>query len=189
METLAIIALVGNVLQFVEFSGKLIAKSTELYRSSEGALAENIDLETAASHLVLISTKIQDSATSVNDEALKRLCESCKSTTEELVAALDKVKVDGKKDRWKSIRKALRSVWSREKIYELDRRLSRIKEELNLHLVVDLRYVGIFLTGSMLICSIESNLYALSLLKEITLIRWDAEFSTLLSSNKTFSVD
>jgi protein-arginine kinase activator protein McsA len=145
MEPLAIIALVGNVVQFVEFSGRLIAKSTELYRSSEGALAENIDAETAASHLVLISDNIQTTASSFSDEALKRLCESCKSTADELIAALNKVKVNGKQNRWKSMRRALRSVWSKEKIHELDGRLSRFKEELNLHILVDLRYVDIFL--------------------------------------------
>ena len=52
MEPLTIIRLVGNIVQFVDFSGKLISKSTELYRSGEGALAENIDTETATTHLV-----------------------------------------------------------------------------------------------------------------------------------------
>jgi len=99
METLAIISLVGNVVQFVDFSGKLIAKSTELYRSHEGALAENINVETATNYLVLISNKIKDAATIASDDALKRLCESCKSTADKLLAALDKVKVNSKQDR------------------------------------------------------------------------------------------
>jgi hypothetical protein len=54
---------------------------------------------------------------------------------------LDKVKVKGKQDKWKSIRKALRSVWSKEEIEELEGRLARLKEELNLHVVIGLRYV------------------------------------------------
>jgi Fibronectin type III-like domain len=58
METLAIVGLIGNVVQFVDFSGKLIAKSTELYRSSEGALAENIDVETATNHLLQSHVRI-----------------------------------------------------------------------------------------------------------------------------------
>jgi hypothetical protein len=150
METLAIISLVGNVVQFVDFSGKLIAKSTELYRSNEGALAENIDAETATNYLVLLSNKIKDAATIASDDALKRLCESCKSTADELLAALDKVKVNGKQDRWKSIRKALRSVWSKEQICELEGRLARFREELNLHVIVDLRCVGILPGNTML---------------------------------------
>jgi arginyl-tRNA synthetase len=143
MDALAIIGLVGNVVQFIDFGGKLIAKSTELYQSSEGALAENIDIETTINHLVLLTSKLKDTATTTSDDALRRLCESCKSTADELLTALKKCKVSGKQDRWKSIRKALRSVWSKEKILELEGRLARFKEELNLHIIVDLRCVDI----------------------------------------------
>jgi hypothetical protein len=141
METLAVIGLVGNIVQFVEFSGKLISKSTEIYRSSEGALAENIDTETATNHLVLLNSKLQSAATTTGDGALESLCKSCGTAADELLAALDKVKVKGKQDKWKSIRKALWSVWSKEEIADLERRLARLKEELNLHVVVGLRYV------------------------------------------------
>ena len=37
--------------------------------------------------------------------------------------------------------KALQSVWSKEEIERLERRLARLKEELNLHLVVEFRCV------------------------------------------------
>ena len=133
------IGLIANVFQFIDFGGKLIAKSTELYRSSEGALAENIDVETATNHLLLLNSKLKDAATTAGDNALKSLCESCKSTADELLAALNEVKVNGEQDRWKSIRKALRSVWSKEKICELEGRLARFREELKLHSIMDLR--------------------------------------------------
>lgn len=143
MEALAIIGLIANVVQFVDFSGRLIAKTTELYRSSEGALAENIDAEMATNHLVMLNNKINGAATITNNNALKRLCESCKSTADELLAALNKVKVDGKQHRWTSIRKALRNMWNKKQICELEARLARFREELNLHIVVDLRCVDI----------------------------------------------
>ncbi|RYP78486.1 hypothetical protein DL771_000439 [Monosporascus sp. 5C6A] len=139
METLAIIGLIGNVVQFIDFSGKLIAKSTELYQSNEGAIAENIEAETATNHLMLLNNKIKDAAITTSDDALKRLCESCKSTADELLTALGKVKVSGKQKRRKSIRMALRSLWSEDKIREVEGRLARFREELNLHVTVDLR--------------------------------------------------
>ena len=141
METPAIIGLVGNIVQFVDFSGKLISKSAELYRSSEGALAENSDIETAVNHLVLLNNKLKDTAITTGDSALQSLCKSCGTTADQLLAVLDKVKVKGKQDKWKSIRKALRSVWSKEEIEELGRRLERFRKELNLHVTVDLRSV------------------------------------------------
>jgi tetratricopeptide (TPR) repeat protein len=145
METLAVIGLVGNIVQFVDFSGKLVSKSAELYRSSEGALAENSDIETAINHLVLINNKLKDAATTTGDSALQSLCKSCGTTADQLLAVLDKVKVKGKQDKWKSIRKALRSVWSKEEIEELGRRLERFRGELNLHLTVDIRWVWMLL--------------------------------------------
>ncbi|KAF2473705.1 uncharacterized protein BDR25DRAFT_311904 [Lindgomyces ingoldianus] len=82
----------------------------ELYWSSVGVLEANVDIEAAATRLVLLSNKIRDSTTTTSDDALKRLCESCSSTADELLAALNTVKAEGKKDKWESIRKALRSV-------------------------------------------------------------------------------
>lgn len=145
METLAIIGLVGNIVQFVDFGGKLISKSTELYRSSEGALAEHIDIETAINHLVLLNSKLKDVATTTGDGALESLCISCATTADNLLAALDKVKVKDKQHKWKSIRKALRSVWSKEEIGDLERRLATFREELTFHVVVDLRSVRMLL--------------------------------------------
>jgi hypothetical protein len=116
METLAIIGLVGNIVQFVDFSGKLIAESRELYKSSEGALAENIDTETATKHLLMLNKKLKDAATATGDVTLQSLCESCHTVAIKLLGALDKVKVKGGQQKWKSIRKALRSVWSKDEI-------------------------------------------------------------------------
>jgi len=86
METLAAIGLVGNVVRFVDFSGKIISKSGQLYRSSEGALAEN-----TTNDLVLLNNKLKDAATSAGDGALKKFCRSCSTVAEELLDALDKV--------------------------------------------------------------------------------------------------
>jgi hypothetical protein len=62
-----------------------------------------------------------------------------------LLAALDKVKVKDKQHKWKSIRKALRGVWSKEEIEDLERRLATFRKELTFHVVVDLRSVRMLL--------------------------------------------
>ena len=86
METLAAIGFVGNVIRFVDFSGKIILKSGQLYQSSEGALAEN-----TTNDLVLLNNKPKDAATSAGDGALEKLCRSCSTFAEEFLDALDKV--------------------------------------------------------------------------------------------------
>jgi hypothetical protein len=140
MEVLAAVGLAGNIVQFIDFSGKLLAKSAQLYRSGECALAENIDFERATNDLVLLNKKLKDGATVTGDKALESLCLSCHTVADELLAALNKLKVKGKHQKWESIRKAIGSVRSKEDIEQLERRLSTFREEINLRIVIDLRY-------------------------------------------------
>jgi len=140
MEALAAISLIGNVVQFVDFSSKLVSGSAQLYRSAEGALEENIDSETVTKHLLQLNNGLKDSAASTGDGPLKSLCESCHAVAEQLLQALAKAKVQGKRTKWKIIKKTLRSVWKKEYMAELDRRLAKIREELNLQITVSLRY-------------------------------------------------
>ncbi|KAI9867951.1 MAG: hypothetical protein M1813_007773 [Trichoglossum hirsutum] len=139
MEVLAIVGLVSNIVQFVDFGCKLTSKSVELYQSSSGMLAENIDAEAATNHLVILNDKIKDGAVAADNGALKDLCISCGATAAELLAVLGKVKVQGKHTKWKSMREALRSVWSKEEVEGLERRLLSLRDELNLHVVVDIK--------------------------------------------------
>ena len=141
MEALAAVGLVGNIVQFVGFSRTLISKSTQLYHSCDGALQENIDIENAVTHLLLLNKKLKDDAITVGDGALQTLCLSCRESAIDLLEALDKVKVKvkGKQQKWESIRKALQSVWSKKEIKELEQRLAEIKDDLNFHVVVGLR--------------------------------------------------
>lgn len=137
MDPLTAIGLAGNVVQFVDFCGKLVSKSVEIYRSREGVLREIIDIETATKDLAQLND--QNSIVTA-DEALERLCKSCIAVADELLQALGKVKVNGSPQKWLSFRKALRSVWSKEQIRELEQRLAILRDQLNLRLTADLRY-------------------------------------------------
>ncbi|KAI9777342.1 MAG: hypothetical protein M1839_008950 [Geoglossum umbratile] len=119
MEVLAAIGLAGNIIQFVDFSGKLISKTAEIHKSGTGALAENINIEAATNDLALLSTKLHDSANSAGDTALQELCQSCNTIATELLTVLDSVKVHGGQHKWKSFRKALRSVWNLRSVAEM----------------------------------------------------------------------
>ncbi|OCK84564.1 hypothetical protein K432DRAFT_282313, partial [Lepidopterella palustris CBS 459.81] len=132
MEVLAAIGLAGNIIQFIDFGGKLISKTAEIQKSGAGALADNINIETATNDLALLSTKLHDSAKSTGDTALQELCQSCNTVATELLTVLGTIKVHGKQHKWKSFRKALQSVWSKDEIALLEQRLARFRDELNL---------------------------------------------------------
>lgn len=140
MEALAAIGLVGNIIQFVGFSRKLISKSIQLYHSYDGALVENAHIEIAINDLVILNKKLENDGIVAGDGALQSLSLSCQITANDLLVALDKVKVKDKQKKWESFRKALRSIWSEDEIRRLEERLAKLKEELNLHVVVRLRY-------------------------------------------------
>jgi hypothetical protein len=141
MEVLAAIGLVGNIVQFVDFSCKLISGSVRLYGSVEGALVENSEIEAVARDVVLLHEKLKGGTTSTSNAAIKSICQSCNNVSDELLDALHTLKVKGKYQRWTSLRKAFRSIWSKEKIEELERRLARLRERLNLRIIAELRCV------------------------------------------------
>ncbi|KAF8536103.1 hypothetical protein BDD12DRAFT_749607 [Trichophaea hybrida] len=124
IERLAAIGLVGNIIKFVDFSSKILSKTQQIYRSADGALSENIDTELVTNDLVKMSAGLRV---------------SLNSCAKELLDALEKLKADGRKRKWKSVRKALRAVWSKEEIDGIQKRLSSFRDEINLHIVVDLR--------------------------------------------------
>jgi hypothetical protein len=70
---------------------------------------------------------------------LQELCIAIAHASADLLGALAKLKVQGNKTKWKTMRKAIRSVWSKEKVHDLEHRLSSFRDELNLHITVKIR--------------------------------------------------
>jgi hypothetical protein len=142
LESLAAAGLVGNIIQFIDFSSKILSKTQQVYQS--GLLAENIDIELVTNHLIKLSKELQTSANSSNsDPTLEKLCESCNDVANELLEALGELKVNGRNGIWRSVRKALKSVLSKEKIESIQMRLTGFRDELSLHIVVGIRYYNI----------------------------------------------
>ena len=95
MDPITAVGLVGTVVQLIDFSSKIVSKSTELYRSGSGVLAENADIETVTAHLSKLNTQLKQS-TAVGDPDLQVLCRACGDVADQLLAALAKLKVTGK---------------------------------------------------------------------------------------------
>lgn len=138
MDPISAVSLAGTVVQLVDFSIKIVSKSSELYRSGSDGPVENQSIDKATKDLTKLNDQLKDS--SVSDSDLLELCKACGDAADELLTALSKVKVDGKGRTWQSFRKALRSIWSKEEIQELEKRLARFRDELNLRLTAGLRY-------------------------------------------------
>jgi hypothetical protein len=140
MDPFTAVSLAGNVVQFVDFCGNLVSKSIEIYQSHEGAPRNIINIEIATKDLAQLSNKVRNSiAIATADDGLERLCQSCIAVADELMQTLGKIKANSNPQKWLSFRKALRSVWSKEKIRELEHRLAMLRDQLNLRFTADLR--------------------------------------------------
>ncbi|KAF2744731.1 hypothetical protein M011DRAFT_460756 [Sporormia fimetaria CBS 119925] len=139
MEAWAVVACVASVVQLVDVTARCISKSREIQQSGDGFLESHASPQDATNHLRGLNNEVVFSATAITDPALLVLCNSVTSTTDQLLAVLDKVKVKGSKTKWKSLRSAIRSVWSKEQVEDLERRVAEFRDELNLHIVVRLR--------------------------------------------------
>ncbi|KAF2791935.1 hypothetical protein K505DRAFT_247779, partial [Melanomma pulvis-pyrius CBS 109.77] len=152
MDPLTAVSFASNIIQFVSFARDLVSKGKEIARNADGALVENIEIESITqsiydlnSGLVAIPTKPanrfrEQPKLSKSEQELQRLSEGSKEVAEELLAALQKLKVsDGKNKAWNSFRQALNSVLSAEKIEQLSTRLERYQAQINTALLLSLR--------------------------------------------------
>lgn len=110
-----------SVIAFVDFSSKLLAKSRKIYKSAEGALTENVDIELITADLLTLSQGLKrqqpPTPTQCGDplynidafedkKSLDHICERCIEIAEDLMRRLEKLKVQpdaGKKNESKDI--------------------------------------------------------------------------------------
>lgn len=155
LDPLTALALAGNIMQFVEFSGKIISGSSELFQSSSGVLKSNEALEAITKDLVAMTSKLgqldlddQSHLLIEEDQALQDLCRSCTSVADELLLRLNKLKVptsigQGKRKRWKSAQHVVQSAWAEKELSTLGGQLAGFKQALELRIVAQLRYARV----------------------------------------------
>jgi hypothetical protein len=113
-----------------------------------GAVA-NVTQFVELEDISVLSRKLQESLTTTaasssfttDEQALCDLCKGCIDVSQELTKALEKLIGQGKLGRFRSFRQALKNVWSKDDIDNLERRVKMYKEELNIRIIVGLRFV------------------------------------------------
>ncbi|CZR67693.1 uncharacterized protein PAC_17592 [Phialocephala subalpina] len=109
MDPLSALSLAGTIVQIVDFG----AKSS--YRSN------------------------QDNRPTQDEVILLRLTGTASELAKTLLTRLNMVKAQGRWRRWKSFRRAIKSVSSQKDIDNLSQRLTLVKDELHIHILVMLR--------------------------------------------------
>jgi hypothetical protein len=148
LEPLTALSVAGTIVQFIDFSCRIITASVQLHRSEHGALKVNEVLEVVTSDLVKLTTKLHrldraSGSVSEDEQALINLCDSCNTVADELLSRLKTLKVQGRHRKWESLRQAIKTVWAEEELSALGRKLITFKQSLELRILVDIRYVNI----------------------------------------------
>ena len=144
LDPLTALAFTGNILQFIDFGLKATSKAREVYLSADGVTAENADLEVLTTNIASVSGKLAaSSGNSSGNASLDDICRQCKGSADDLLVALNKLKVEGTKGKWESARKGLKAVWGKKKVDDLRVRLESWRDEIQFHVVVQLRYAMI----------------------------------------------
>ncbi|KAF1978234.1 hypothetical protein BU23DRAFT_595985 [Bimuria novae-zelandiae CBS 107.79] len=86
---------------------------------TNGALTENIAIKAAAVRLQTPNNCVQNALSTTQDATFQDLCLRVAKTSSELIGVLEKLKVQGTKTGWKSMRKAIKN---------------RLRTELNIHI-------------------------------------------------------
>lgn len=150
MDPLAATSTAAAILQLAEFTGKVLSRSQELYKSAKGALVEHEELSSVTKMFDKLLTELRVGRDRQNN-ASKRLelhvvVDEAQVVTNELLELLRQLaSVPGTSQRWKSIRQAVKTVWQEDKLRNLEKRVDRYREQVSLALMYDLRYASPFL--------------------------------------------
>jgi hypothetical protein len=98
-------------------------------------------VDTVAKYLIGHDTVLRKSpaATTLERDPMREIAESCGHIANELLLRLESLKTGGKSRFWKSLKAALKSLWTESELQDLKRRLAANKEMLEWHVLVSLR--------------------------------------------------
>ena len=117
MEPVSIIGLVASLLQLTQFSTTILSKANEIRHSRRAATKDNVVIEDIVLHFKESLSRI-DSFPVSNSEHVTSLRTQCNEIADEILEALDDIKVKGTSGKWSSVRKAVKAVRSKEKLEE-----------------------------------------------------------------------
>jgi hypothetical protein len=147
MDPMTAIGLAGSIVQFVSFSHEFVSLGKEIYKSSAGVREQSIELDTMIQDLSAIHESLLQSWStdptrrSKQENNIASLVTQCEPIYKELQGVLAGLQVQGDDRRkWKSFCKALKSVWKEDQINNLEKRLHRLQQQIDSHLITDIRY-------------------------------------------------
>jgi hypothetical protein len=160
MDPISALGIASSVITFVDFAAKLISTTKKIFTSDEGATIENLELEDICNSLngliaqleqqqqtgpaaqPSLSNSALSQSSSKGHAAIRDLAASCRKDCQDILAALQAVRVpNGQHQLWKSVKAAFKTTISSRKIAAIEARLERTQRLMSLHVGSILRLV------------------------------------------------
>jgi hypothetical protein len=149
LDPLSALSVAASAIQFIDFSSKIVSKRRHIYKSADGILREDAEVENVVTQLQALTSKLEDltptSGVRLDPDQLRlqQICKECSKVSKDLILFLGQLKVStGTAHRgWDSLRTALKSAWSKEKVDAMVKRLEVLRAELDTHVLISMRQV------------------------------------------------
>ncbi|RBA15689.1 hypothetical protein FPRO05_12296 [Fusarium proliferatum] len=173
MDPLSSIGLASNILQFVEFSVKLVSKGVEIYSSTDGAPVQHADLRASLDNLRELAAPFRQRknlrlSRDPDEIRIVQTAIACNEIAHDLEDALDGL-VATPHSMTSSVLKALQSVWEQGKIDYMVGRLEGYRSDLQLMMINAVLNRQSFLQRS--IDTLKSNNDELGIKSDVMLAR------------------
>lgn len=156
LDPFSALGVAGNVVQFVQFSSSIISETREIHQSAAGVSVKNFELKVVAENLSELSDKLSTprlsiatrtriplhacGTTEAEEAPIYRIASLCKSIANELLSTVEELEVaNGPRHKWRSFRQALKTVWKKDKIIELQSRLDQLRSQMTVYIVSIIR--------------------------------------------------
>lgn len=145
MDPVSAFSLACGVIQVVDFSLKISSKCRELYK--EGSLSDNDVIEGWAENLEKLCGELNPPVTDgvpldrlpPNEQELRNLAANCSTTAHVLIHKLDELKVSGSRKKREALKQGFRSIWKKDAIEEIQKRLDSYQKSLDTRILVYVR--------------------------------------------------
>jgi molecular chaperone GrpE (heat shock protein) len=146
LDPLTAISLAGNIVQFVDFTAKVISKTRELARSTHGTTQEAYNAEIVIRDLLKLSEQLKDGARAASavpqtddDKVLEELCNGCISLSERMLKRLEKLKLGEGAGKRRAFLNALKGVWSQKELEGEEAQLAIYRSQLDFRVLTSFK--------------------------------------------------
>jgi hypothetical protein len=147
MDPFTAIGLASSIVQFVDYSTKLINGAREIYDSASGMTEENKSLESIVSEMKELSSKLLPGTSGPRSEDVKALCRvaaECNILSDQILELLGKIKPKAPKSKHQSAWAAVKNKIHEKDKLELEKRLGNCRSQLELQLNFLTRLYSLF---------------------------------------------